>query len=146
MCECRFGYTSPKHCLEGGRSSVEDECDDPDHTVYYLGHHPSKQTHRLLAQYTHRVLTKCMQRETYAPLPTLTGIFTVPARRIYNSLSLYGQGVTGSLQHYVHGDSRPVLIFLAVAVLAGVVLHRTLMRPSSMVAKFFNQALSGGTP
>ena len=71
MCECRFGYTSPKHCLEGGGSSIEDECDDPDHTVYYLGHHPSKQTHRILAEYVHGVLTKCMQRPTYVPLPTL---------------------------------------------------------------------------
>jgi len=112
-----FGYTSSKHCLEGQRSSVEDECDDPDHTVYYLGHHPSKQTHRLLAEYTHRVLTKCMLRKT-----------------IYDSLSL----ATGSLQHYVHGDSRPVLIFLAVAVLVGVVLRRLQVRPSSTIAKFFN--------
>lgn len=73
-------------------------------------------------------------------------MLTVLARRIYDSLSLYGQGVTGALQHYVHGDSRPLLLFLAVAVLAAVVLRRPLMHPSSMIAKFFNQALLGGTP
>ena len=67
-------------------------------------------------------------------------------RRIYDSLSLYGQGVTGSLYHYVQGDSRPVLLFLAVAALVAVALRRLLVYPSSMVAKFFNQALSGGTP
>jgi hypothetical protein len=48
---------------------VEDECDDPDHTVYYLGRHPSKQTHRLLAQYAHRVLTKCTQHKPCVPFP-----------------------------------------------------------------------------
>lgn len=68
------------------------------------------------------------------------------ACRIYDSLSLYGQGVADSLQGYVPGDSRPVLLFLAVAVLAGVILSRLLMQPSSVIPKFFEQALSGGTP
>ena len=55
----RFGYTSTKHCLEGQRASIEDECEEPEKTVYYMGAHPSRQTHRILAEYVASVLTKC---------------------------------------------------------------------------------------
>jgi phospholipase/lecithinase/hemolysin len=54
-----FGYTSSKHCLEGQRASIEDECEDPERTVYYIGAHPSRQTHRILAEYVANVLTRC---------------------------------------------------------------------------------------
>ena len=66
-------------------------------------------------------------------------------RRFYDSLSSYGQGMTGSLRYYAGVDSRRMLLFLAVAVLAGVVLRRILMHPSSVIAKFLNQALAGRT-
>jgi phospholipase/lecithinase/hemolysin len=55
----KFGYTSSKHCLEGQRASIEDECEDPERTVYYMGAHPSRQTHRILAEYVASVLKKC---------------------------------------------------------------------------------------
>jgi phospholipase/lecithinase/hemolysin len=54
-----YGYVSTKHCLEGQRSSIEDECDDPERTVYYMGAHPSRQTHRIMAEYVITVMRKC---------------------------------------------------------------------------------------
>jgi hypothetical protein len=55
----KFGYVSNRHCLEGLRASIDDECEDPERTVYYLGAHPSVQTHRILAEHVANVLRKC---------------------------------------------------------------------------------------
>ncbi|KAG8820940.1 hypothetical protein FRC19_008480, partial [Serendipita sp. 401] len=62
-----FGYISSKHCLEGQRSSIEDECEDPERTVYYLGAYPSRQTHQILAEYVHLVLKECRINEESYP-------------------------------------------------------------------------------
>lgn len=60
----RFGYTSTKHCLEGSRSSIEDECEDPERTAFYMGAHPSKQTHVIMAEYINTVMKKCIVTES----------------------------------------------------------------------------------
>lgn len=65
-----FGYTSTKHCLEGSRSSIEDECEDPGTTVYYMGAEPSKQTHFIMAEYVHNVIKKCLKTNSeYVHVP-----------------------------------------------------------------------------
>ncbi|KAG8836395.1 hypothetical protein FRC17_003305 [Serendipita sp. 399] len=70
-----FGYTSSKYCLEGQRSSIEDECDEPERTVYYIGAHPSRQTHRILAEYVHLALKDCRINEEYViHLPTIYNV------------------------------------------------------------------------
>jgi phospholipase/lecithinase/hemolysin len=53
-----FGYTSAGACVTG--STVEGACDDPNHTFYWLPAHPSKQTHRIMADYVEQVLEKCV--------------------------------------------------------------------------------------
>lgn len=66
-----FGYTSSKHCLEGQRASIEDECEDPERTVYYMGAHPSRQTHRILAEYVSSVLRGCWISDDKRYVPPL---------------------------------------------------------------------------
>ncbi|KZV95771.1 hypothetical protein EXIGLDRAFT_714931 [Exidia glandulosa HHB12029] len=53
-----FGYNSPGACAVNS-SSVQGACDDPDHTFYWIPGHPSKQTHRIMGDYTELVLEQC---------------------------------------------------------------------------------------
>lgn len=53
-----FGYTSPGACTLNS-STVVGACSDPDHTFYWIPGHPSKQTHRLMADYVEEVLDQC---------------------------------------------------------------------------------------
>lgn len=75
-----FGYTSPGTCLVNDSSTVGD-CSDPEHTFYWIDgcvfslfgfgpgehdseygfrRHPSKETHRIMADYAEEVLTDCV--------------------------------------------------------------------------------------
>ncbi|KAG1728810.1 hypothetical protein EDB19DRAFT_2042499 [Suillus lakei] len=49
-----FGYTSTGSCLIDGNT-----CDDPEHYFYWFVGHPSKQTHRIMADYVEEVLAQC---------------------------------------------------------------------------------------
>lgn len=49
-----FGYTNPGACFIDGNT-----CDDPEHYFYWFDGHPSKQTHRIMADYVEEVLTHC---------------------------------------------------------------------------------------
>ncbi|EJD49110.1 hypothetical protein AURDEDRAFT_143931 [Auricularia subglabra TFB-10046 SS5] len=53
-----FGYASAGACLPNS-TTVEGACSDPDHTFYWIPGHPSKQTHRIMADYTELVLSRC---------------------------------------------------------------------------------------
>ncbi|KAG1730530.1 carbohydrate esterase family 16 protein [Suillus paluster] len=49
-----FGYTNTGACLIDGRT-----CEDPEHYFYWFYGHPSKQTHRIMADYVEEVLMQC---------------------------------------------------------------------------------------
>lgn len=49
-----FGYTNPGACFIDGNV-----CDDPEHYFYWFDGHPSKQTHRIMADYVEEVLMHC---------------------------------------------------------------------------------------
>ncbi|KDN44609.1 hypothetical protein RSAG8_05374, partial [Rhizoctonia solani AG-8 WAC10335] len=53
-----FGYTSIGSCTLNS-STIEGACNDPDHTFYWIPNHPSKQTHRIMADYVEAALEKC---------------------------------------------------------------------------------------
>ncbi|KIJ37176.1 carbohydrate esterase family 16 protein [Sphaerobolus stellatus SS14] len=53
-----FGYTSSGACTVNSSSTVG-ECSDPAHTFYWIPGHPSKETHRIMADYVEEVLTQC---------------------------------------------------------------------------------------
>jgi len=53
-----FGYTSNGACTVNSSSTVG-ECADPNHTFYWIPGHPSKQTHRIMADYVEQVLVTC---------------------------------------------------------------------------------------
>ncbi|CAE6509432.1 unnamed protein product [Rhizoctonia solani] len=53
-----FGYTSIGSCTLNS-STIEGACSDPDHTFYWIPNHPSKQTHRIMADYVELALDKC---------------------------------------------------------------------------------------
>ncbi|KIJ37178.1 carbohydrate esterase family 16 protein, partial [Sphaerobolus stellatus SS14] len=53
-----FGYTSSGACTVNSSSTVG-ECSDPAHTFYWIPGHPSKETHRIMADYVEEVLTRC---------------------------------------------------------------------------------------
>lgn len=55
-----FGYTTTEQCTECYENCDENGwCDDPDHHFYWIPGHPSKETHRIMADYVHEVLTLC---------------------------------------------------------------------------------------
>ncbi|KAI0318728.1 carbohydrate esterase family 16 protein [Amylostereum chailletii] len=54
-----FGYTSSGSCLATGVTTTEQACADPEHTFYWLSGHPSKETHRIMADYVKEVLATC---------------------------------------------------------------------------------------
>ncbi|KAG8915608.1 hypothetical protein FRC01_003576 [Tulasnella sp. 417] len=53
-----FGYNSPGACTLNS-STVIGACTDPDHTFYWIPGHPSKQTHRIMADYIEEVMDQC---------------------------------------------------------------------------------------
>ncbi|KAH0825876.1 hypothetical protein J3R83DRAFT_7746 [Lanmaoa asiatica] len=48
-----FGYTNTSACVG---TSI---CDDPEHYFYWIPGHPSKETHRIMADYIEEVLFQC---------------------------------------------------------------------------------------
>ncbi|KAI0314311.1 hypothetical protein OF83DRAFT_1064051 [Amylostereum chailletii] len=52
-----FGYTSTDSCVQGG--TIDPECDDPEHYFYWIPGHPSKETHRIMADWVEELLNKC---------------------------------------------------------------------------------------
>ncbi|KAG8689611.1 hypothetical protein FRC08_010873 [Ceratobasidium sp. 394] len=53
-----FGYNSTGYCTPGSTSTVG-ACSDPAHTFYWINGHPSKQTHRIMADYIEEVVARC---------------------------------------------------------------------------------------
>ncbi|KAG8999608.1 hypothetical protein FRB90_012033 [Tulasnella sp. 427] len=53
-----FGYTSSGACTLNS-STIVGMCSDPDHTFYWIPGHPSKQTHRIMADYVEEALDQC---------------------------------------------------------------------------------------
>ncbi|KAH9934464.1 uncharacterized protein BXZ73DRAFT_76952 [Epithele typhae] len=53
-----FGYVSTGACII---SSTVGECDDPDHYFYYISGHPSKEGHRIMADYVQQVFARCVE-------------------------------------------------------------------------------------
>ncbi|KAB5593777.1 hypothetical protein CTheo_2746 [Ceratobasidium theobromae] len=53
-----FGYNSTTYCTPSSTSTVG-ACSDPAHTFYWINGHPSKQTHRIMADYIKEVLEQC---------------------------------------------------------------------------------------
>ncbi|KAK6969674.1 hypothetical protein R3P38DRAFT_3143549 [Favolaschia claudopus] len=45
--------------LEVSTSHLEGECDAPENSFYWLPGHPSKETHRIMADYVNLVLATC---------------------------------------------------------------------------------------
>jgi hypothetical protein len=54
-----FGYTSSGACTLNS-TSIGAGCSDPEHTFYWIGGHPSKETHRIMADYIEEVLQQCV--------------------------------------------------------------------------------------
>ena len=74
-----FGYTSDGYCVELNATTTDGACDDPEHTFYWLHglvvflltmtylltpdvlsvRHPSKETHRIMADFVEEVLENC---------------------------------------------------------------------------------------
>ncbi|KAF9468024.1 hypothetical protein BDZ94DRAFT_1246970 [Collybia nuda] len=53
-----FGYTSSGSCTINS-STTDGACSDPAHTFFWIPGHPSKETHRIMADYVERVLVEC---------------------------------------------------------------------------------------
>ncbi|KAF8315019.1 hypothetical protein DL93DRAFT_2167054 [Clavulina sp. PMI_390] len=53
-----FGYTSSGACTVNS-STIIGDCSDPAHTFYWIPGHPSKETHRIVANYIEEALTSC---------------------------------------------------------------------------------------
>ncbi|KAJ3757210.1 carbohydrate esterase family 16 protein [Lentinula raphanica] len=53
-----FGYTDAGACLSND-NSMNAECDDPDHTFYWIPENPSAATHSIMADYVQEVLAQC---------------------------------------------------------------------------------------
>jgi len=54
-----FGYTNTSSCVIGDGTSTVGSCDDPEHYLYWIGGHPSKETHRIMADHVEEVLRQC---------------------------------------------------------------------------------------
>ncbi|KAJ3739788.1 carbohydrate esterase family 16 protein [Lentinula detonsa] len=54
-----FGYTNAGACLANDNSMTV-ECDDPNHTFYWIPGNPSAATHSIMAEYVQEVLTQCL--------------------------------------------------------------------------------------
>jgi phospholipase/lecithinase/hemolysin len=53
-----FGYESTAACVHNS-SSVADACANPEARFYWIPGHPSKETHRIMADYVESVLDQC---------------------------------------------------------------------------------------
>ncbi|KAI0771289.1 hypothetical protein BD413DRAFT_476245 [Trametes elegans] len=59
-----FGYVSMDACIVDCslvECTTKGMCDDPDHYFYYIDGHPSKEGHRLMADYVEEVLDRCIE-------------------------------------------------------------------------------------
>ncbi|CDO76317.1 Carbohydrate Esterase Family 16 protein [Trametes cinnabarina] len=59
-----FGYVSTDACIVDctiEECTTDDMCDDPDHYFYYIPGHPSKEGHRIMADYVQEVLQRCVE-------------------------------------------------------------------------------------
>ncbi|PVG01851.1 hypothetical protein CPB86DRAFT_60337 [Serendipita vermifera] len=110
----KFGYVSNRHCLEGQRSSIDDECENPERTVYYMGAHPSVQTHRILAEFVANVLRKCQ----------------IGQKQAYTSLSDYGHGSAGFIGDYIPGYLSGGHLFILASVFVALLAYRPFVRAS----------------
>ncbi|EGN93505.1 carbohydrate esterase family 16 protein [Serpula lacrymans var. lacrymans S7.3] len=54
-----FGYTNTSSCVIGNGTSTVGSCSDPEHYFYWIPGHPSKETHRIMADYVEEVLNQC---------------------------------------------------------------------------------------
>ncbi|KAH7921926.1 carbohydrate esterase family 16 protein [Leucogyrophana mollusca] len=54
-----FGYTNTSSCVIGNGTSTVGSCSDPEHYFYWIPGHPSKETHRIMADYVEEVLLAC---------------------------------------------------------------------------------------
>ncbi|KAH7914939.1 carbohydrate esterase family 16 protein [Hygrophoropsis aurantiaca] len=54
-----FGYTNTSSCVIGNGTSTVGSCSDPEHYFYWIPGHPSKETHRIMADYVEEVLAAC---------------------------------------------------------------------------------------
>jgi len=83
-----FGYKSTNSCCKS-LFSTEGACTDPNHTLYYMPSHPSKETHRLIAEWVQKVLKNCVTSGSSAapvggpiapPLGKSSGVAARPGR------------------------------------------------------------------
>lgn len=133
----KFGYTSSKYCLEGQRASIEDECEDPERTVYYMGAHPSRQTHRILAEYVASVLTRCRTSDDNQYVPSdqircyqqILG-YLLFFHRTYGSLSHHGSALNYHLNGYISFSLTTAHIFIPAFLVLALCAYRPITRLS----------------
>ncbi|OJT04615.1 hypothetical protein TRAPUB_4680 [Trametes pubescens] len=61
-----FGYVSTDACIVDcslTECTTEGMCDDPEHYFYYIDGHPSKEGHRIMADYVEEVLRRCVEAD-----------------------------------------------------------------------------------
>ncbi|KAJ8473056.1 hypothetical protein ONZ51_g8100 [Trametes cubensis] len=59
-----FGYVSTDACIVDctiQECTTNGMCDDPDHYFYYIPGHPSKEGHRIMADYVEEVICQCVE-------------------------------------------------------------------------------------
>ncbi|KAI0634479.1 hypothetical protein C8Q77DRAFT_1055451 [Trametes polyzona] len=59
-----FGYVSTDACIVNcslTECTTDGMCDDPEHYFYYISGHPSKEGHRIMADYVEEVLARCVE-------------------------------------------------------------------------------------
>ncbi|KAL1948214.1 hypothetical protein VTO73DRAFT_12289 [Trametes versicolor] len=59
-----FGYVSTDACIVDcslTRCTTDGMCDDPEHYFYYIDGHPSKEGHRIMADYVEEVMRRCVE-------------------------------------------------------------------------------------
>ncbi|KAI0658162.1 hypothetical protein C8Q70DRAFT_918294 [Cubamyces menziesii] len=59
-----FGYASTDACIVDctiQECTTNGMCDDPDHYFYYIPGHPSKEGHRIMADYVEEVISRCVE-------------------------------------------------------------------------------------
>ncbi|KAJ7192091.1 carbohydrate esterase family 16 protein [Mycena pura] len=55
-----FGYENPGDCIPNAKQTdLSGECATPSNSFYWLPSHPSKETHRIMADYVNLVLANC---------------------------------------------------------------------------------------
>ncbi|KNZ64410.1 hypothetical protein VP01_1031g3 [Puccinia sorghi] len=82
-----FGYKSTQSCCKSQFSTVG-ACNDPDQTLYWIPSHPSKETHRLIAEWIQKVLKNCGPSGSSrlgGPPPGKSSGVTSPPAKTYRS-------------------------------------------------------------